>query len=214
MQKVKSKNELTTTLNIIKSKQPCSDGWKLLLKSLGKTKPDDEALSLMYILESNGINDAIWALRCFDYKEYCLFLADVADSVLHIFEDKCTDDKRVRLCIQGIRDYHAGKITIEELKNLSASAADAAAYAASAAAASAADADAAAYAASAAAAYAASAAAASAAAAAAYAAYAASAADAAAAASAASAADAAAAARGNKYKEIKVLFVKHFGSNQ
>ncbi|MCP4975733.1 MAG: hypothetical protein GY931_06185 [Maribacter sp.] len=68
---------METTLNIIKSKKPCEPGWNKLLKSLGKTKADDEPLSLEFILKSNGIEDAVWALRCFDYKDYCLFLADI-----------------------------------------------------------------------------------------------------------------------------------------
>ena len=121
---------MKTTLNIIKSHHPCPDGWAKLLKSLGKTKADDEPVSLEYILNSNGIQDAVWALRCFDYKEYCLFLSDVAESVLPIFEDKYPDDKRPRKCIEGIRLYHAGEIGLSELTQLS----DAAHAAASAAA--------------------------------------------------------------------------------
>lgn len=51
-----------TTLNRIRRKHPCGTGWNKLLRSLGKTEPDDEPLSLLYILESNGLDDAIWAL--------------------------------------------------------------------------------------------------------------------------------------------------------
>ena len=113
-------------------------GWELLLKNLGKNKADDEPITLMQIFEFNGIDDAIWALKCWDYKDYCLFLADVAESVLHIYEFKC-GSAAPRLAIQGIRDYHAGRITKAELKDL-AYAADAAAVTAAAYAAYAADA--------------------------------------------------------------------------
>jgi len=38
---------ITTTLNEIKKHCPCEDGWKKLLKHLGKTKADDEPLPLV-----------------------------------------------------------------------------------------------------------------------------------------------------------------------
>ena len=78
------RNDMKTTLNEIKAKSPCGSGWRKLLGSLDKTEADDAPIDLMYILKSNGIQDAVWALRCFDFKDYCLFLADVAESVLPI----------------------------------------------------------------------------------------------------------------------------------
>ena len=117
---------MITTLNKIRENSLCRNGWEKLLKSLDKTQADDEPLSLMYVLESNGIEDAIWCLRCFDYKEYCLFLADVAESALSIYKEKYPEDNRVDECIKAIRDYHAGDVDIEFLK-AAADVADAAA---------------------------------------------------------------------------------------
>ena len=173
---------MITTLNKIRENSPCKNGWEKLLNSLDKTHADDDPLSLMHVLESNGIEDAIWCLCCFDYREYCLFLADVAESVISIYKDKYPNDDRVEKCIKAIRSYHAGDVDIEFLK-AAYDAAYAAAYSA----------DDVAYSAYAAAysAYAA-----------AYSAYAA--------AYAAAAADAAD-ARKRKWKEIEVLFIKHFG---
>ena len=105
---------MKTTLNIINSHRPCKSGWDELLKSLNKATPDDEPLDLMYILKSNGIKDAIWALQCFDYLDYCLFLADVAESALSIYETKGVSDAP-RKAIQAIRDYKVGQITKDEL---------------------------------------------------------------------------------------------------
>jgi hypothetical protein len=182
---------MKTTLNVIKLKMPCKSSWIKLLESLGKTKADDEPISLIYILETLDIKDAIWCLRCFDYKDYCLFLADIAESVLPIYEKKHPDNDAPRKAIEAIRKYHKGEIDREQLT--------AAAYAAAAYA----DAAAAAYAAYAAAAYAA----------AADAAYAAAAYAAAADAAYAAAAYAdAAAARMKKWEEIEVMFRKHFGN--
>lgn len=53
----------TTTLAEIRAEGPCEDGWVKLLSHLGKTKADDEPLSLLTVLESNGFDDALWCLR-------------------------------------------------------------------------------------------------------------------------------------------------------
>ena len=39
---------------------PCSKGWRKLLKYLGKTVADDESLPFSVILDSNGLDDALW----------------------------------------------------------------------------------------------------------------------------------------------------------
>ncbi len=160
--------DLTTTIKIVRSFNPCVGSYKLFLKSL-KTHDDNTQIKLSDVLKICGIEDACWFLRCFEYKDYCLFCADVAESVLPIFENKYQNDDRPRKAILAIREYHRGKVTKKEL-NAAAADADAAAYAYADAAADAADADAAAYAAYAAGADAAYAAGADAYAAAAYAA--------------------------------------------
>lgn len=119
---------LTTTLSEILDNQPCGQdsngesGFSLGLVNAKKAGigPDDP-ITIMQILESNGIEDAVWALCCFDYKDYCLFLADVAESVLSFYE-KDNSNKAPRLAINGIRDFHAGKITKKELKKLTGAA--------------------------------------------------------------------------------------------
>ena len=119
---------LNTTLNEIKKHRPCIGGWRKLLHHLGKTEADDESLNIMTILEANGIEDAVWCLRAFKYRDYCLFNADVAESVLSIFEAKYPKDARPRNAIKTIRDYKAGKITREALVTDAACAAYDAAY--------------------------------------------------------------------------------------
>ena len=52
--------QLTTTLNKIQMCNPCSKGWRKLLKYLGKTVADDESLPFSVILDSNGLDDALW----------------------------------------------------------------------------------------------------------------------------------------------------------
>ena len=53
----------TTTLNAIRAVSPCHDGWTKLLKHLGKTSADDEPLPLLTVLDSNGLDDALWVLH-------------------------------------------------------------------------------------------------------------------------------------------------------
>jgi len=110
------------TLRKIWEHYPCCE-------NLGTHDADIE-VSLMQILESNGLNDAVWALRCFDYIDQCLFLADVAESVLDILE-KSTGykDNSIRRCICGIHLFHDKLINEKEMTKL-AFAAFTAAYAA------------------------------------------------------------------------------------
>jgi len=116
---------MKTTLRRFWAHGPCGEntglnkrGWDKLTTSLGTSDLDTE-FSLMQILESNGLNDAVWALRCFDYIDQCLFLADVAESVLDILEERTGyKDNSIRRCICGIHLFHDSMITRDELKVL------------------------------------------------------------------------------------------------
>ena len=128
---------MNTTLNKIKQHSPCSDGWQKLLTFLNKTEADDELLELTTILESNGLDDALWSLRAVDGKdrEIRLMVCDFAESVVHL-----ANDERCNKAIDVSRRYANGKATQKELDAARAaawaawSAMDAASAAASAAA--------------------------------------------------------------------------------
>ena len=103
---------MNTTLNLIRSHSPCQEGWEKLLKHLGKTKADDEPLSLATILESNGLYDALWCLRAVPNcdKEARLFAVWCARQVQHLMTDPRS------LAALDIAERHAnGKATDEEL---------------------------------------------------------------------------------------------------
>jgi hypothetical protein len=91
--------------------------WNKLLNHLGKTEADDEPLSIATIIQSNGIKDAVWALRAVEGKdkEIRLFAADCAESVLHIYKKRYPNDDRPRKGIQSARDYANGVIGKDEL---------------------------------------------------------------------------------------------------
>ena len=117
---------MKTTLNKIKEHSPCKDGWDKLLTFLNKTEADNEELSLLTILESNGLNHALWALRAVDgfEKEKRLMACDFAENVVYL-----ANDERSVNAIKVSRNYANGLATIEELN--AASAAAKAAWAAS-----------------------------------------------------------------------------------
>ena len=85
---------MKTTLNQIRDISPCASGWKKLLTHLGKTKADDEALSIITILESNGLDDALWCLRAVTGhdREIRLYAAWCARQVQHLMTDKRSID--------------------------------------------------------------------------------------------------------------------------
>jgi hypothetical protein len=81
---------MKTTLNLIRAKSPCADGWKKLLTHLGKTEADDDPLALLTVLESNGLDDALWTLRCVPNcdRDARLFAVWCARRVQHLMTDQ------------------------------------------------------------------------------------------------------------------------------
>jgi hypothetical protein len=105
------------TLNQITAFGPCTSGWRTLLKSLNKTDADNEPVSLLHILQSNGLADAIWCMR------------------VNWFEHKPLYMQFVNNCATRAQGYVAAAYAADAA---AADAADAAAYAAAYAAADAA----------------------------------------------------------------------------
>ena len=96
----------TTTLAAIRAAHPCEDGWRKLLGHLGKTAADDESLPLLTVLDSNGLDDALWVLSKAmpDDRLARHFGAWCAEQVLHLFEAGRPDDLRPRQAISVARD--------------------------------------------------------------------------------------------------------------
>ena len=120
-----------TTLNKIRSHGPRESGWVKLLKHLGKTQADDEPLALATVLESNGLDDALWCLRACDGidREARLYAVWCARKVQHLMADPRS------LAALDVAERHAdGEATDAELAAASDAASDAALAAALAAA--------------------------------------------------------------------------------
>lgn len=103
---------MKTTLNKIRGHAPCTNGWEKLLKHLGKTRPDDEPLSLLTILDSNGLDDTIWCFRAVEGhdKEKRLFAVWCARQVQHLMADQRSID-----ALDVAERYANGLATDDEL---------------------------------------------------------------------------------------------------
>ena len=101
-----------TTLNKIRAHSPCADGWAKLLRHLGKTQADDEPLALVTILESNGVDDALWCLRACDdiAREARLYAVWCARQVQHLITDP-----RSLAALDVVERHANGEATDEEL---------------------------------------------------------------------------------------------------
>ena len=102
----------TTTLNAIRAHKPCEDGWRKLLKHLGKTSADDEPLSLLTILDSNGLDDALWCLRAMPEhgRHWRLYAVWCARQVQHLMTDPRS------IAALDVAERHAnGQATDQEL---------------------------------------------------------------------------------------------------
>ena len=99
----------TTTLAAIRAASPCEEGWRKLLGTLGKTSADDEPLDLLTVLDSNGLDDALWVLSYAmpDDRLARHFHAWCAEQVLHLFEAERPNDTRVRDQIAMLRNDEA-----------------------------------------------------------------------------------------------------------
>lgn len=103
---------MKTTLNKIREYSPCSQGWAILLKNIGKKQADDEPLPITTILDSNGVDDALWCLRAVagHQREMRLYAVACARSVQHM-----TADMRSINAIDTAERYACGLATDDEL---------------------------------------------------------------------------------------------------
>ncbi len=80
---------ITLSLNEISVHNPCAEGWNKALKALGKTLADDTCVTFAWIIKNNGLDDALWALRCLPDSEQWrvqLFARWCALSVIHLWD--------------------------------------------------------------------------------------------------------------------------------
>lgn len=100
-----------TTLNHIREHNPCADGWRKLLTHLGKNDPY-APLAYSTILESNGLDDALWCLRAEPQHSriWRMYAVRCARRVQHLM----TDERSIQAL--DVAERHArGEATDSEL---------------------------------------------------------------------------------------------------
>ena len=112
-----------TTFALCHKAGACSEGYRTLAKALGGVTNygRNTPIPLATIIDTNSIQDALWALRCVLPDEEAirdriarLMACDCAGSVLAIYEAKYPGDTRVRDCIAVVRRYALGQATESE----------------------------------------------------------------------------------------------------
>jgi len=109
----------TTSFRLLHDAGACKERYRFLAKALGGIKAygRDTPITLLQILDINGLDDALWAIpACDDAEKFSRLLAcDYAEHVLHIYEAEFPDDDRPRKAIAVSRRYARGEATDAEL---------------------------------------------------------------------------------------------------
>ena len=103
---------MRTTLNSIRAHSPCGDGWAKLLRHLNKSAADDEPLLIKTILDSNGLDDALWCLRAGEGhdREMRLYAVWCARRVQHLMLNPSSVS-----ALDVAERYARGRATYQEL---------------------------------------------------------------------------------------------------
>ncbi len=134
--------KLYTTFSLLRAAGACPEGYRKLRRHLGGVESygRDLPISILQILDSNGVADALWSLRAVPPEQEArrdrfsrLIACDCAERVLPIYEKRYPDDKRPRLAVGTARLYALGQATRAELDAARDAAGDAARDAARAA---------------------------------------------------------------------------------
>lgn len=110
---------LTTTLNELYARKPCKRGWETLLLALGEPRASDREVTIMEILDANGVSDAIWSLRVFEARESALFVAALLEHVSPVAVVGFPElEELYTKCIEVLREYAAGMTSPLEVQAL------------------------------------------------------------------------------------------------
>jgi len=75
------------SLKDIRSKSPCSHGWKRTLDNFETKKATAKKISLVELIDKVGIEDAYWALCCIDYENQLPFLIEIGKYFSNLDKD-------------------------------------------------------------------------------------------------------------------------------
>ena len=104
---------ITITLQKIKTNSPCKDGWKAVKKSRGGKLADRDAeFPLADVLDSNGLADTLWCLRCLPehdnlWRKYAVWCARQVEHLMA--------DERSKAALDVAWRHSEGEASDEEL---------------------------------------------------------------------------------------------------
>ena len=98
-------------------KKYSNTGWDLLTKTL-KTKKLSTEVDFKTILETNGIEFAVWALRTQKIKDYKEFFMDISDLFLIHLKSKIKKTSYDKEDIKTIKDVKKGTVHFESLTEM------------------------------------------------------------------------------------------------
>ena len=108
---------LTTTFHLLRKHHACKDRYAVLREAL-RGRGDDEPITMIEILDSNGLDDALWALRAVPDEQAAerdrlarLYACACARQVWHLLTDE-----RSRAVIDVAERFAVGAATQDELK--------------------------------------------------------------------------------------------------
>ena len=108
-----------TTLQLCKDNDACEEGYKKLLKGVGLNYPKDKPISLLKVLETNDLDDALWALQeasIGDNKIFSMkFGVWCARQSYKYWESEYPNDNRVLECIEATAGFIEGDVGQGEL---------------------------------------------------------------------------------------------------
>ena len=118
-----------TTLKLLRANSACHSGMITLIASLPDGFKETKSISLVHILESNGLEHALWALRATtkDSRITAARMAiEFARHSLINFEKQFPEDKRPRTALEVAADFLHGKATLKDVEEAAEAAEEAA----------------------------------------------------------------------------------------
>ena len=115
---------LHTTFTLLRKAQACSGRYRHFAKAVGGVKVygAQTPIPLTLILERNGLDDALWCLRCVlpeeveeRDKQARLLACDYAERTLHLFGAQFPQDARPRQAIETARRFTNGEAALAEM---------------------------------------------------------------------------------------------------
>jgi hypothetical protein len=128
---------ITTTFTALRKAHACTEGYRKLAEHLGNVRKygTNTPIPVSVVLESNGLDDALWVLRNAALEDgqplMVTWACDCAERVLPVWEVKYPEDRCPHDAIAAARNWAANPC--EETQQAADDAAANAAYAASAA---------------------------------------------------------------------------------